>query len=138
MTLDNRFTVPATPAGVPAARRTVAEILTGWGLSQESELAHVLRVAVSELVTNAVQHTAHITPHIAVTVQADSRRHLRIGVTDHHHDRPRVRQVAPEDTYGRGLALIRTLLLELGGLITTQRNADATKTVWIHLPAAFG
>lgn len=136
--LDYTFTVPATPAAVTAARRTVVDSLAVWGLPPGSEVVHTLRLAVSELVTNAVQHTGHVTPHITVTLQADARRRLRIGVTDRHRDRPRIRLATSDATRGRGLALVRSLLLELRGHLTTQRHPDGTKTVWIHMPPAAG
>jgi anti-sigma regulatory factor (Ser/Thr protein kinase) len=135
--MDHTFTVPAIPAAVPAARHAVVDILSAWGLPPESELAHTLCLAVSELVTNAVQHAGRVSPHITLTVQTGNG-HLKIGVTDHHRDRPRVRQVTPEAINGRGLALIRTLLLEARGHTTIQRHADSTKTIWIHVPAVLG
>jgi anti-sigma regulatory factor (Ser/Thr protein kinase) len=50
-------TLPSDPASVSAARRYVATVLAEWGLPSDTDIADTVRLIVSELATNAVQHT---------------------------------------------------------------------------------
>ena len=88
-------------------------------------------VLASELVANAVRH-ANALPNgefkVAWNVtDAD----VTIAVTDggaRSGDGPRVRATAPNDTSGRGLAIVAALADDWG-----VEHADGTSTVWARL-----
>ena len=83
------------------------------------------RLAVSELVTNAVVH-AHTAIELNVFVRDDA---LRIEVTDFGVDRPHV--WAHDATRGHGLPIIEALARSWGVL-----DLGSGKTVWCELPLA--
>ncbi|WP_066957174.1 ATP-binding protein, partial [Streptomyces lushanensis] len=78
------ITLPSDPASVPAARRYVADLLTEWGLPARAEAADTVRLIVSELATNAVQHTFGQSPTFTVEIVLERYEQLRVGVTDSH------------------------------------------------------
>ncbi|MEU8888684.1 ATP-binding protein [Streptomyces sp. NPDC048442] len=127
-------TLPSDPASVPAARRYVAEVLAEWGLPADSEAADVIRLIVSELATNAVQHTFGQSPTFTVDVQLDRDEQLRIGVTDSHPRWPQRLPAAVQQDNGRGMVIIRSLTAECGGRLSVTPTAEGGKTVWIALP----
>src|SRR5690606_40061480 len=55
--LEASVTLPSDPASVSAARTHVVGTLEVWGMPADSELSDTVRLIVSELATNAVQHT---------------------------------------------------------------------------------
>ncbi|BAU81696.1 regulatory protein [Streptomyces laurentii] len=128
------LTLPSDPASVPAARRHVAEVLSSWGLDETGEAAAALLLMVSELTTNAVQHTLGRSPAFTVGLYLDRHERLRIGVTDSHPRRPRRLPAAVQQDNGRGLLIIRTLAAEAGGRLSVTPTAQGGKTVWITLP----
>lgn len=77
-------TLPSDPASVAAARRYVAEVLSEWGLPDDADTADSVRLIVSELATNAVQHTFGQSPTFTVDVRLERQEWLRVGVTDSH------------------------------------------------------
>ncbi|MEU9416518.1 ATP-binding protein [Streptomyces sp. NPDC051000] len=127
-------TLPSDPASVAAARRYVAQVLGEWGLPDESETADTVRLIVSELATNAVQHTRGQSPTFTVDIRLERAEWLRVGVTDSHPRLPRRLPAAVQQDNGRGMVIIRWLAAEAGGRLSVTPTEDGGKTVWIALP----
>ncbi|MEU8617686.1 ATP-binding protein [Streptomyces sp. NPDC048623] len=127
-------TLPSDPASVSAARRYVGEVLTSWGLGDATDTADAIRLIVSELATNAVQHTFGQSPTFTVDVRLERDEQLHIGVTDSHPRWPRRLPAAVQQDNGRGMAIIRFLTKEAGGRLVVTPTAEGGKTVWITLP----
>lgn len=127
-------TLPSDPASVPAARRYVADVLAQWGLPRDAELAETVRLIVSELATNAVQHTLGLSPTFTVDIALEHDERLRVGVTDSHPRHPRRLPAAVQQDNGRGMAIIRCLIVERGGRLAVDPTPEGGKTVWIALP----
>jgi anti-sigma regulatory factor (Ser/Thr protein kinase) len=122
-----RATIPGREQSVPEARAFVDGVL-GPG----DPRSDVARLLVSELVTNAVQHTLSRRPGGTVTVVViELAGSLRVEVTDEGSARnvPVVRDDMLA-TDGRGLFLVQSLADEWGYL----RESCGT-TVWFHLAA---
>ncbi|MFI8321397.1 ATP-binding protein [Streptomyces sp. NPDC085529] len=129
-------TLPSEPAAVATARRFVAEVLGRWGLDDGGDAADAIRLMVSELATNAVQHTFGQSPTFTVDLRLDRDALLRIGVTDSHPRFPRRLPAAVQQDNGRGMVIIRVLAAEAGGRLSFTPTAEGGKTVWITLPWA--
>lgn len=127
-------TLPSDPASVFAARKFVADVLAEWGLPCDAEVADTVRLIVSELATNAVQHTFGQSPTFTVDVRLDRDEHLRIGVTDSHPRFPKRLPAAVQQDNGRGMVIIRWLTAECGGRLVVQPTREGGKTVAIELP----
>jgi anti-sigma regulatory factor (Ser/Thr protein kinase) len=127
-------TLPSDPASVSTARRYVADVLAEWGLPGGSDTAETIRLIVSELATNAVQHTLGQSPDFTVDVRLERHEWLRIGVTDSHPRYPRRLPAAAQQDNGRGMVIIRWLAAEYGGRLTVAPTEQGGKTVWIALP----
>ncbi|MFJ5548824.1 ATP-binding protein [Streptomyces sp. NPDC093225] len=127
-------TLPSDPASVSAARRYVADVLSEWGLPEDAGQADSVRLIVSELATNAVQHTFGRSPVFTVDMRLERDELLRIGVTDSHPRWPRRLPAAVQQDNGRGMVIIRWLTAEAGGRLSVSPTADGGKTVWIVLP----
>ncbi|MET9518154.1 ATP-binding protein [Streptomyces sp. NPDC002994] len=127
-------TLPSEPASVSAARRYVAEILGEWGMAPGSDAADTVRLIVSELATNAVQHTFGQSPTFTVDVRLERDEQLRIGVTDSHPRWPKRLPAAVQQDNGRGIVIIRWLTAECGGRVSVRPTEEGGKTVWIELP----
>ncbi|MFI6411971.1 MULTISPECIES: ATP-binding protein [unclassified Streptomyces] len=127
-------TLPSDPASVSTARRYVADVLAEWGLPGGSDTAETIRLIVSELATNAVQHTLGQSPDFTVDVRLERHEWLRIGVTDSHPRYPRLLPAAAQQDNGRGMVIIRWLAAEYGGRLTVTPTEQGGKTVWIALP----
>ncbi|MEX2985924.1 ATP-binding protein [Streptomyces sp. C36] len=127
-------TLPSAPASVSTARRYVTDVLSEWGLPDDPEAVDAVRLIVSELATNAVQHTRGQSPTFTVDLRLDRGEQLRIGVTDSHPCHPRRMPAAVQRDNGRGLVIIRCLTAEHGGRLCVTPTADGGKTVWIRLP----
>ncbi|MFD9910669.1 ATP-binding protein [Streptomyces sp. NPDC059063] len=127
-------TLPSDPASVSAARKYVGDVLTEWGLPADADVADTVRLIVSELATNAVQHTLGLSPTFTVDIQLDRDERLRLGVTDSHPRFPKRLPAAVQQDNGRGMVIIRWLTAECGGRLTVCPTAEGGKTVWITLP----
>ncbi|MEU6881090.1 ATP-binding protein [Streptomyces sp. NPDC046712] len=127
-------TLPSDPASVSAARRYVADVLTGWGLAEAGDTADTVRLIVSELATNAVQHTFGQSPTFTVDVRLEREEQLHIGVTDSHPRWPKRLPAAVQQDNGRGMVIIRFLTAEAGGRLSVTPTDEGGKTVWINLP----
>ncbi|MEV6183833.1 ATP-binding protein, partial [Streptomyces sp. NPDC052015] len=107
-------TLPSDPASVSAARKYVASVLAEWGLPGDAEVADTVRLIVSELATNAVQHTFGQSPTFTVDIALDRDEHLHIGVTDSHPRFPKRLPAAVQQDNGRGMVIIRWLTADGG------------------------
>ncbi|MFR9797824.1 ATP-binding protein [Streptomyces sp. MS06] len=132
--LEASVTLPSDPASVPAARAFVAGTLAEWGLAEDSDTADTIRLIVSELATNAVQHTFGQSPTFTVGLTLERDEELRIGVTDSHPRFPRRLPAAVQQDNGRGMVIIRCLTAECGGSLTVRPTPEGGKTVSIALP----
>lgn len=112
----------AQPQSAASARRFVDETLHRW---QCDELFDVVGLLTSELVTNAILH-AQSEIELSVSMTPDA---IRIDVLDHSAEMPSMREVAEEDTSGRGLGLVEALATAWG---VDERPGG--KSVWFELP----
>ncbi|CAM5253430.1 hypothetical protein SGLAM104S_01710 [Streptomyces glaucescens] len=110
--LEASVTLPSDPASVSAARAYVVGTLAEWGLPPDTDVADTIRLIVSELATNAVQHTFGQSPTNTVDVRLDRDERLRIGVTDSHPRFPKRLPAAVQQDNGRGMVIIRCLTAE--------------------------
>ncbi|AJC53939.1 regulatory protein [Streptomyces sp. 769] len=117
-----------------AARGHVRDVLSRWGLPPGSAAADDLLLIVSELATNAVQHTRGQSPAFTVALRLDREERLCLGVTDAHPRPPRRLPAAVQQDNGRGLVIIRSLAAERGGRLWVEPVASGGKTVWVTVP----
>jgi anti-sigma regulatory factor (Ser/Thr protein kinase) len=103
------------------ARQFVVSTLLGWDVEHLIDIGSLL---TSELVTNAVLHT-HSEIELRLAKEADL---IRFEVEDHGPGRPVARHPAPEETSGRGLALVDTLSDAWG-----VSPIESGKAVWFEL-----
>jgi two-component sensor histidine kinase len=132
--LEASVTLPSHPASVSAARSYAITTLAEWGLPPDTEVADTIRLIVSELATNAVQHTLGQSPTFTVELELDRDEQLRIGVTDSHPRFPKRLPAAVQQDNGRGLVIIRWLTAECGGKLRIRPTREGGKTVSIELP----
>ncbi|WP_316742536.1 ATP-binding protein [Streptomyces sp. MK7] len=135
--LEASVTLPSDPASVSAARTYAVGTLAEWGLPSDTDAAETVRLIVSELATNAVQHTLGQSPTFTVDLVLERDEQLRIGVTDSHPRFPRRLPAAVQQDNGRGMVIIRWLTAECGGSLTVRPTREGGKTVWIELPWTF-
>lgn len=127
-------TLPSDPVSVSAARRYVTDVLCEWGLEPDAETVDTVKLIVSELATNSVQHTFGRSPTFTVDLRLERDEQLCIGVTDSHPRWPQRLPAAVRQDNGRGMVIIRTLTAEYGGRLSVTPTEDGGKTVWIALP----
>ncbi|MFE9057712.1 ATP-binding protein [Streptomyces mutabilis] len=132
--LEASVTLPSDPASVAAARTYVVGTLEEWGLPAEAEVSETVRLVVSELATNAVQHTFGQSPTFTVDLVLDRDEWLRVGVTDSHPRFPKRLPAAVQQDNGRGMVIIRWLAAECGGRLRVRPTREGGKTVSIELP----
>ncbi|MET9732552.1 ATP-binding protein [Streptomyces sp. NPDC006458] len=132
--LEASVTLPSDPASVSAARAYVLDTLAEWGLPSDTDAADSIRLIVSELATNAVQHTFGQSPTFTVDMRLERDEHLRIGVTDSHPRFPKRLPAAVQQDNGRGMVIIRWLTAECGGRLRVRPTREGGKTVAIDLP----
>ncbi|MFI6558781.1 ATP-binding protein [Streptomyces sp. NPDC050534] len=132
--LEASVTLPSEPASVSAARGYVVDTLAEWGLPATSDTAETVRLIVSELATNAVQHTFGQSPTFTVDIELHRDEELRIGVTDSHPRFPKRLPAAVQQDNGRGMVIIRWLAAECGGRMRVRPTREGGKTVSIELP----
>ncbi|MDX3399443.1 MULTISPECIES: ATP-binding protein [Streptomyces] len=132
--LEASVTLPSDPASVAAARTYVVGALAEWGLPGDADLTDTVRLIVSELATNAVQHTFGQSPTFTVDLVLDRDERLRLGVTDSHPRFPKRLPAAVQQDNGRGMVIIRWLTAEFGGKLRVRPTREGGKTVSIELP----
>ena len=132
--LEASVTLPSDPASVAAARSYVVSTLAEWGLPADAEAADTVRLIVSELATNAVQHTFGQSPTFTVDIALERDEQLRIGVTDSHPRFPKRLPAAVQQDNGRGMVSVRGLAAECGGRLRVRPTREGGKTVAIERP----
>ncbi|MFF7388200.1 ATP-binding protein [Streptomyces scabiei] len=132
--LEASVTLPSDPASVSTARNYVAGVLAEWGLPGDTDIGDTVRLIVSELATNAVQHTLGQSPTFTVDIALDRDEQLHIGVTDSHPRFPKRLPAAVQQDNGRGMVIIRWLTAECGGRLSVRPTREGGKTVAIELP----
>ncbi|WAX81316.1 ATP-binding protein [Streptomyces sp. KMM 9044] len=132
--LEASVTLPSDPASVSAARAHAVGTLAEWGVPEDTEVSGTIRLIVSELATNAVQHTLGRSPTFTVDIGLDRDGQLRIGVTDSHPGFPKRLPAAVQQDNGRGLVIIRWLTVECGGRMRVRPTGEGGKTVSVVLP----
>lgn len=121
-----RFELAAHPGSPAQARRLTRARLTGWSVCEDT--CDTAALVISELVTNAIVHTA--STHVVCELH-DHDDLVRIAVRDEgcapgeHHPSPR----RPEEEHGRGLLLIDALCRAWGA-----QESGAGLLVWAELP----
>ncbi|GAA2620808.1 ATP-binding protein [Streptomyces axinellae] len=128
------ITLPSAPASVTAARRYVTDVLHEWGVGDGAETVESLRLIVSELATNAVQHTRGQSPTFTVELRREGVEQLSLGVTDSDPRAPQRLPAGVRQDNGRGLLIIGALTSEAGGRLAITPVRDGGKTVRVTLP----
>ncbi|MEV3932476.1 MULTISPECIES: ATP-binding protein [unclassified Streptomyces] len=121
------FALPAHPESVAGARRLTRARLADWGVAGDAHESAVL--IVSELVTNAVVHTA--STRVVSELACDGGR-LRISVQDQGHQPggPRLSHDA-QGEHGRGLLLVDAMSAAWG---SHDAGNHSGRIVWAELP----
>ncbi|GAA3494269.1 ATP-binding protein [Streptomyces prasinosporus] len=122
-----RFELAAHPGSPAQARRLTRARLTGWSVCEDT--CDTAALVVSELVTNAIVHTA--SSHVVCELH-DGDDHLRIAVQDEGcaPGRPRANtRQRPEEEHGRGLLLVDALCRAWGA-----HEHGPGLLVWADLP----
>ncbi|MFC6080488.1 ATP-binding protein [Sphaerisporangium aureirubrum] len=119
--------VPHAPEAVAETRALVRAALTEWGVPALISDAELL---VSELVTNALVHGA---APIVLALNVIGPAMLAGTVHDGGGDPLCLRASSPDDTGGRGLAIIRALATSWG--VWPEPGGKPGKTVWFILTA---
>ncbi|MFC6086155.1 ATP-binding protein [Sphaerisporangium aureirubrum] len=125
------LTLPATPESASRARAEVRD----W-LGEDHPCYEPARLAVSELVTNAIRHprlNTTPTPQPVTLRLLMTGTHLRIEVTDHGRGTPTLRTSSPSPLSegGRGLPIIDHL--SEGHWDTHPNLTGPGRTVWCEL-----
>ncbi|MEV5509945.1 ATP-binding protein [Streptomyces orinoci] len=128
-----RLTAPALPSSVPRARHEVQDLMARQGVPLTRDRLDGLLLIVSELVTNAVQHAALLSPEVAVEVSIGPA-WIRVAVADDHPCRPRQLAADEERIGGRGLLLVQAIVAEAGGACDVECTPGGGKVVWATLP----
>ncbi len=126
-----RFELAAHPGSAAQARRLARARLTGWSVCEDT--CDTAALVVSELVTNAIVHTASSR---VVCELHDGDDLLRIAVRDEGcaPGRPRANtRQQPEDEHGRGLLLVDALCHAWGA-----HEHGPGLLVWAELPRTAG
>ncbi|MBN0043994.1 ATP-binding protein [Streptomyces actuosus] len=121
-----RFELAAHPSSPARARRLTRARLNGWEVCEDT--CDTAALVVSELVTNAVVHTAS---RVVVCELRDGGDRVRIAVLDEGcaPGGPSAAQGRPEEEHGRGLLLVDTLCHAWGA-----HEHGPGLLVWAELP----
>jgi anti-sigma regulatory factor (Ser/Thr protein kinase) len=120
------WALPGRAESVPETRHRVEALLRAWNRPPETVDAAML--LVTELVTNAVQHTDTADIICTVSLHADA---LTLSVTDTGTVTPTAPVPAQRDSLeesGRGLALVTALATDWGTRLTA-----GSREVWARL-----
>ncbi len=128
------LSLPSDFVSVREARTYVGNVLSKWGLPDDAETIHTVQLIVSELATNAVQHTCGRSPTFTVHLRLDEDGELHIGVTDSHPRWPQRLPAAVQQDNGRGMLIVRTLTAEFAGSMSVVPTEEGGKTVRVTLP----
>ncbi|MFF6961078.1 ATP-binding protein [Streptomyces sp. NPDC008317] len=124
---SSNFSMVSDPSSVPAARRRVEKLTTDWGLRLDEDSALALATVVSEMVTNALQHSDG--REFTVEMKASARL-IHVEVHDDSSALPRMLLAADDAEDGRGMWLINQLAAE-SGAEPTKRGKRVWATITI-------
>ena len=117
-----RWDLPHVPASAAEARQAVRAALTGSRFVVDDVV-----LMVSELVTNACRHARP-----PVSLQLDiGPEDLRVDVSDGGGPAPTPAEAGPDDTGGRGLAVVEALAETWG----VEGEPPGSKSVWFRVRA---
>jgi hypothetical protein len=121
-----RFELAAHPGSPAQARRLTRARLNGWSVCEDT--CDTAALVVSELVTNAIVHTA--SEHIVCELN-DGAERVRIAVRDEGcaPGEPHPMAARPDDEHGRGLLLVDALCEAWGA-----HEQGPGLVVWADLP----
>ncbi|WP_344392099.1 ATP-binding protein [Streptomyces vastus] len=121
-----RFELAAHPGSASQARRLTRTRLSGWAVCEDT--CDMAELVVSELVTNAVVHTAS---RQVVCELHDGDDRLRIAVRDEGcaTGEPHPSPQRPEEEHGRGLLLVAAVCSAWGA-----QDSGPGLLVWADLP----
>ncbi len=121
-----RFELAAHPGSPAQARHLARARLTGWSVCEDT--CDTAALVISELVTNAIVHTAS---DVVVCELLDGDDVLRIAVRDQGctPDDPHPSPQRPEEEHGRGLLLVEALCHSWGA-----QEHGSGLLVWADLP----
>jgi anti-sigma regulatory factor (Ser/Thr protein kinase) len=112
------------PTSVAQARGFLTDALRRWSVPEETELA--ARLALSELVTNAIVHAS---TEVVVRVRSEPDT-VWVGVSDQSRQLPVARIPEPGRVGGRGLAIVAAVTRSWG---VDRRFNRRGKTVWFQV-----
>lgn len=124
-----RWRLPHAPQAAGIARRLALDTLNAWGVREDE--AHQVVLAVSELVTNAVEHG--LPPVALQLVPPNEQQMIHVAVTDGGPANERGARTADcePDEHGRGSVIIDFLAAARG-----TRMYRRSATHWADLPLA--
>ncbi|MGW7433156.1 ATP-binding protein [Streptomyces sp. NPDC054861] len=122
------WTIPRRAESVSETRHHVETLLKAW--NRPAETVDAAMLLVTELVTNAVQHTDTSTITCTISLHSDT---VTLSVTNtgtHTHNAPKPEQPVPDDLKesGRGLLIVSALATDWGTRLTPD-----TRQVWALL-----
>ncbi|GGR92827.1 hypothetical protein GCM10010252_34370 [Streptomyces aureoverticillatus] len=121
------FTLAAMPSSVARARRLTRERLSSLAVGDDA--CDTAALVVSELVTNAIVHTASRTVVCEICTGADT---VRIAIRDEGHGAGVPRPTGlrgPDEEHGRGLLLVSAVSSAWG-----VQDSGSGLSVWAELP----
>lgn len=120
--------VLAQPESAAEIRHDISgELLTAGVIP---EVVDDVVLVASELIGNAVRHAKSLPSGLLQVAWEQNAGGITVSVTDGGGpQRPRSRSAGPQDTTGRGLAIV-SALADFWGV----RRGSDTVTVWAHLP----
>jgi anti-sigma regulatory factor (Ser/Thr protein kinase) len=124
---------PAHPTSVSRVRKAITNAANHGilGLAvQDPDLADAIRLLASELVTNAITHTASEADDLIEVTLWTADDHLWLAVADTSADPPVLREPNDTSTSGRGLLLVSALAMTWGVI---PRMAGVGKVVFAGL-----
>lgn len=122
------FDVPPITEAVPNARRQLIAVLSDWAVPLSPEALDDVELMSSEVITNAVVHTAQA---CRVSVHWTGTR-LRVEVADASAELPEAAGAGVEATSGRGLFLVDVLATAWG----TESMETGGKRTWFEVSSS--
>lgn len=113
--------LPSSAGSAGVARRLASDVMDDWG---EGNAADTVALCVSELVTNALIHTA---TDIELVLKLDAQ-YVQVEVIDQSDRMPAMRSGDDDSTTGRGLHIVQAVSADWG-----VRPEGSGKAVWFRV-----